>query len=133
VGRAFQETPKGPEEFAFIPTDLLVLLPAPVSAAPAPLGRPASPVERAHPLPANDRLLDHACTLLAALRSGIELARFTNQDLPADTYPLSPAPLKLLLSTAGLLDERPAPARADPPFSSKRAPSGPWLNWRAAG
>lgn len=37
-----------------------------------PLGRPASPVEKAHPLPANDHLLDDSTTLLAALRLGIE-------------------------------------------------------------
>jgi hypothetical protein len=33
-----------------------------------PRGRPASPKEREHPLPASDRLLDDATTLLAALR-----------------------------------------------------------------
>ena len=35
------------------------------------LGRPASPKEREHPLPASDRLLDDATTLLAALRMGV--------------------------------------------------------------
>jgi hypothetical protein len=38
-----------------------------------PLGRPASPGEKAHPTPANDLLLDDATTLLAALRLGIEV------------------------------------------------------------
>ena len=38
-----------------------------------PLGRPASPVEKAHPLPANDYLLDDATTLLAAMRLGIQV------------------------------------------------------------
>ena len=36
------------------------------------LGRPASPAEKAFPTPASDRLLDDACTLLAALRTGIQ-------------------------------------------------------------
>jgi hypothetical protein len=36
------------------------------------LGRPASPSEKAFPLPASDQLLDDSCTLLAALRSGLE-------------------------------------------------------------
>jgi len=39
---------------------------------PEPLGRPASPGEKAYPIPANDYLLDDATTLLAALRLGIE-------------------------------------------------------------
>jgi len=34
------------------------------------LGRPASPAEKAYPRPASDQILDEACTLLAALRSG---------------------------------------------------------------
>lgn len=37
-----------------------------------PLGRPASPGEKAHPLHADDFILDDATTLLAALRLGIE-------------------------------------------------------------
>ncbi len=36
------------------------------------LGRPASPAEKSVPVPASDRLLDDACTLLAALRTGIQ-------------------------------------------------------------
>jgi hypothetical protein len=36
------------------------------------LGRPASPAEKAYPIPAGDRLLDDACTLLAALRMGLQ-------------------------------------------------------------
>lgn len=38
----------------------------------SPLGRPASPSEKAYPIPAGDRILDDACTLLAALRTGIQ-------------------------------------------------------------
>jgi hypothetical protein len=34
------------------------------------MGRPASPAEKAFPIPASDRILDDACTLLAALRMG---------------------------------------------------------------
>jgi len=36
------------------------------------LGRPASPAEKAYPILASDRILDDACTLLAALRMGIQ-------------------------------------------------------------
>jgi hypothetical protein len=46
--------------------------PEEIAENPEPLGRPASPVEKAHPIPANDYLLDDATTLLAALRMGVK-------------------------------------------------------------
>lgn len=104
IGKAFFDGEKGPQEFAFIPEDFLLVLdlpepnpepdteaeevtlendlPTPIPApltpverpeshpGEAPLGRPASPAEKAIHLPGSDRLLDEACTLLAALRSG---------------------------------------------------------------
>lgn len=111
VAKAFFETEKGSQEFAFIPDDLLIALdfsdiaeptepeitdeeevnyeeagedeqeisaPAPIipSAPPKtdqPLGRAASPAEKAAAILANDHLLDDACTLLAALRLGATL------------------------------------------------------------
>jgi hypothetical protein len=68
VARAFLGTPDGPQEFAYIPGDLLELLPAPRLDQATPLGRPASPSERLHIIPALDHILDNSCTLLAALR-----------------------------------------------------------------
>jgi hypothetical protein len=68
VGRAFFETPAGPLEFAYIPDDLLPLLPSGESQIRPLPGRLASPVERAHPIPVTDRILDDACTWLAARR-----------------------------------------------------------------
>jgi len=88
LGRAFFDAPGGAQEFAYIPEDLLPLIPAaeteiqadeetakPAEPAAAkarlePLGRPATPLERAEILPTDDRILDDACTLLAALRLG---------------------------------------------------------------
>ncbi len=94
IAKSFFETEKGPQEFAYIPDDLLMALDfssasgeaetnetpgissgktAPVkqqTQISEPLGRPASPGEKAHPVPADDRILDDACTLLAALRMG---------------------------------------------------------------
>jgi len=102
IGRGFFDTDAGPEEFAYIPDDLLALLP------PAPIegknifGRPATPAERQHLIPADDRILDHACTLLAALRMGLgeaEIATFS------ETWPFPPKVLKTLLAEAELLDE----------------------------
>jgi hypothetical protein len=105
LARAFFETPKGLQEFAFIPDDLLEALELigfkseqkaddeaeqPVKAAlslpsgagqavarpnmpgPAddkPLGRPATPAERALPAAASDAILDEITTLLAAIRA----------------------------------------------------------------
>jgi hypothetical protein len=81
LARAFFDTQKGPQEFAYIPDDLMGLLKEqnensvppmnPVVNA-EPLGRPASPGERGGEIPANDSILDDATTLLAALRLGIE-------------------------------------------------------------
>ena len=94
LARAFFDTDKGPQEFAYVPEDLLppiLSLARPDFASSGePLGRPASPVERAHELPATDRILDDAATLLAALRMG------------HTDYPSEPR-LRALLTTAKLL------------------------------
>lgn len=96
LARAFFDTKKGPQEFAYIPDDLLRLI-SHTSAWFAqqttggargdtekikgqtvtepevtPLGRAASPGEKGEEIPANDYILDDATTLLAALRLGIE-------------------------------------------------------------
>jgi len=68
IARAFFDTPEGPQEFAFLPDEFVSLIPSRGVEHKEPLGRPASPRERANPIPANDRILDHATTLLAALR-----------------------------------------------------------------
>src|SRR5512142_950018 len=70
IGRAFLNLPPAsePQEYAYIPEDLLPLLPTLRADVPPPLGRPATPNASAHPVLACDRVLDHACTLLAALR-----------------------------------------------------------------
>ncbi len=97
LARAFFDTSKGAQEFAYIPDDLYMLIhpeghPGPTDIAERgkepegktddktatlaveskALGRPASPGERALSLPANDMLLDDATTLLASLRMGME-------------------------------------------------------------
>lgn len=91
LARAFFETEKGSQEFAYIPDDLLELLnnlffeeteakpvenhvkpsslPEVVETTEA-LGRPASPGERGLDILANDSILDDATTFLAALRMG---------------------------------------------------------------
>ncbi len=112
AARAFFDSAHGPEEYAYIPADLLELMEAAGAglrgAFPARWGRPASPAERARTLSAGDRLLDHAVTLLAALRIG-EPALL--EQLPVFHFesglplPLPAGVLQQLLAAAGLLDE----------------------------
>ena len=103
---------KGPQEFAFIPDDLYMVLEfsealsEPMREAQAAyteksendfsertevpihpglvldaLGRPASPAEKAVLIPASDRILDEACSHLAAHRMGIDMPEMR---MPAD-------------------------------------------------
>jgi hypothetical protein len=104
VGRAFFDTPGGPEEFAYIPDDLFGLLSGAHELQALPLGRPASPLERLHTFPVDDIILDHACTQLAALRVGIVPSELLASP-PGTRYPLNAPVLDALLRTVGLLDE----------------------------
>ena len=106
VARAFLDAPDGPQEFAYIPDDLLTLLPPKASRRTQRLGRPASHKERGADTPADDRILDHACTILSALRLGLTFDSkefITNSWTPL--FPHSPPPnvLLSLLTTAGLI------------------------------
>ncbi len=112
ISRAFFDTSSGPQEFAYIPDDLLSLVPTGAGAAPASLGRAAAPAERANPIPATDQLLDHACTLLAALRMGLppqEVSALEVEWSKDKSSPLTPRAVGALLRAAGCLDEQSAP------------------------
>lgn len=100
IGRAFFNDPAEPQEFAYIPDDLLNLIQPSTARGPAPLGRKATAAERAHPIPVNDRILDHACTLLAALRLGMDLT-----ELPSAQWAVPPQTLLKLLQAAELVDD----------------------------
>lgn len=87
LARGFFDTETGPQEFAYIPDDLLEILAdlfptsgigngpegkdghLPDGTVP---GRPATPDEREYVIPTSDRIIDHTCTLLAGLRMGID-------------------------------------------------------------
>ena len=117
LDRAFFDSGKGPQEFAYIPDDLLILVteslkppgiaPAPVkvqapASAPELLGRPASPGEHGGEMPAGDDLLEDATTLLAAFRLGL--------DPPPTRIPQ--AVLEEFLEAAGLIqNSTPRPER----------------------
>ena len=134
LARAFFETPSGAQEFAYLPDDLLKLLPQPSGMPAAPLGRPAYPAEIAHVLLTGDRVLDHACTLLAALRLGLPPPSEFGEQPAAGLPPLTGTLLAKLLHAAGLLDRTglpdPEPARSF--LEAERGPAlahlaGAWL------
>ena len=117
LARAFFETDKGSQEFAYIPDDLLLLIesrkegepPIPAQA----LGRPASPGEKGKEILADDFILDDTTTLLAALRMGKTLESIS---LDPDHRLLDlqkPAPaLQNLLSAAKLIKKNAVQADA---------------------
>ncbi len=112
VARAFFDTSNGPQEFAYIPEDLLERLPEPVHQAIPPLGRAASPAERGKPALAKDVILDHCCTYLAAMRLDLPEAELISQgiDVAFNEAPLTPSVLRALLAAAQLLDNQGNPA-----------------------
>jgi len=67
IDRAFFDTPKGPQEFAYIPEDLHAALQPHTTSPKAPLGQACPPPAR--PALADSRIVDDATTLLAALRA----------------------------------------------------------------
>jgi hypothetical protein len=128
VARAFFDTAAGPEEFAFIPDDLLVLIPKKEAATGLQsLGRPATPLEKTYPLAATDRILDDACTLLAGLRQRLPMDLINAYLICAQNspYPLKSEALRDLLIAAGLLskDGSPRPEAIRGFLEAKRGPA----------
>jgi hypothetical protein len=112
IARAFFDTSSGPQEFAYIPDDLLALVPPGSGTAPTSLGRAATPGERANLIPTSDRLLDHSCTFLAALRMGqnpSEMKTLEAEWSGEQCAPITLPAVTALLEAAGLLDEQGAP------------------------
>jgi hypothetical protein len=102
VARAFFDSPAGPEEFAYIPDDLLEMIPQSAGTGMPMIGRQASALEYACISPVSDHILDHACTYLAALRLDIiPPVSFTSQSGEELTSEF----MKSILSTGELLDE----------------------------
>lgn len=96
LAKAFFETEKGAQEFAYIPDDLFTIVKHEIhkeheGGKDEPLGRPATPAEKAHEIRATDHILDDATTYLAALRVG----EFSGPHIKRD--------IQALLETAGLI------------------------------
>ncbi len=131
IGRDFLRRGGELQECAYIPDDVLGLLPPVKPNEPQPPGRPASPGETARIQPASDRILDHTCTLLAALRLG-DPGR--SPGLPAWQPPFRVvhallAAMKLISS-----EEQPVPEDARPFLEMPRGEALAWLvrGWRAS-
>jgi hypothetical protein len=103
IARAFFDTAEGVEEFAYVPDDLLVCLSPHEAPKRIALGRAAYKNEHLHELSASDQILDHACTLLAALRSGVDDPGEYGFSSPACSMPA--LALQTLLTASGILDK----------------------------
>jgi len=103
ISLAFFDSEHGPQEYAYIPDDLLARLPDNPSPENNIRTRPAAPAERKHILPASSRILDQACTYLAGLRAGLDLEEISRH-FPGDAVPLNT--LQALLSAAGFIDQK---------------------------
>ena len=104
LARAFFETDKGSQEFAYIPDDLFLLIESRKAGeeqtiTTEALGRPASPREKGQDILADDSILDDATTLLAALRMGRPLESDSSLSAMREQAPA----LQNLLTTAKLI------------------------------
>jgi hypothetical protein len=105
IARDFFDGRGGPQEFAYIPEDLLSLLPLAKQETTDVFGRPARPAERKEVIAASDRILDEACTLLASLRMGMDETAVEE----AEYWRTPPTMLMGLLRSAGILDAEDKP------------------------
>ena len=114
LARAFFETDKGSQEFAYIPDDLLPLITRRGGRPSAPtiniktLGRPASPNEKGTEIPADDSILDDATTMLAAIRMGKPL----ESDSLLSAVRERASALQSLLASANLIKKNAVQAEA---------------------
>jgi hypothetical protein len=102
IAKAFFDAPAGPEEFAYIPDDLLDQIHISGDRSAQRMGRQASSAEYAQASLANDRILDHTCTLLVAVRMGISLPAQISTQLGEE---LTPEILKSILAGSGIIGE----------------------------
>jgi hypothetical protein len=129
IGRDFLRRDGKLQECAYIPEDLLRLLPPSNPTHAQPLGRAASKHETQVILPAPDRVLDHCCTLLAALRLGDR-----HRSPVADTWQPPLEVVHELLRAVNLIssEEKPVAEDARPFLEMPRAEALAWLvsGWR---
>jgi hypothetical protein len=99
IALGFADTPTGLQEFAFIPTDVLPLLPEIPTARDAPPGRPASPPQAWH---RGATAADDLTTLFSSLRRAPakDLHLSSGRRIRVQRFMFAPASLDLLLTLA---------------------------------
>jgi hypothetical protein len=124
IGRDFLKRGGELQECAYIPDDFLEMLPDVTPVGPQPPGRAASPGETACISRASDRILDHACTLLAALRM-----EQINRSPAADEWQPPLRVIHALLAAVKLItsSEQPVPEDARPFLDMPRGEALAWL------
>jgi len=96
--RAFFEGDHEPIEYAYLPDEFIELMQMPSLAGGAPVfGKPYQDLAKLKIIPATSHILDHSCTLLAALRSDLNLEESCHFNIPVRM-------LLELLSAAGIAD-----------------------------
>ncbi len=109
IGKGIFGTGKEPQEYVYIPDELLQLFGEQVPSPQATVLRPAADIDHAFVSPAGDTLLDALATLLSELRKGT----------PPPAFKKAPLPLRLafmlsLLESSGLIhpDRQPDPDKS---------------------
>ena len=132
IGRSFFDTPEGLLEFAYIPDDLLPMIPKnSIVDTAVPAVRLALREEQEITSLAADLILDDACTLLAGLRNGMTVEQLEPWMICArkTAVPLRVDVLRVLLQSAGLITSNgsfePEPIRKF--LETERAELLPWL------
>ena len=105
IGRAFLNISGEPQEYVYIPDEFFERLASFAKSTQTPPGKPANPAALGKIVPANDQILDDACTLLAGLRSGIPEEMIEKQ---IKTLPF--ATLQQLLQDAAIIETTNIPA-----------------------
>ncbi|MBN2047993.1 MAG: hypothetical protein JW750_09135 [Anaerolineaceae bacterium] len=101
IGKTFFNIAPDPQEHAYIPEELIEVIEPLCSIERRPMGRPATPIESKVTMIANDHILDHATTMLAALR--VQLPPESWAEFRADWGMLSIEFMLKLFSAAFLL------------------------------
>lgn len=104
IGRAFLHLNNEPQEYAYIPDEILKSIPAPDHDTSRQPGRPASPGESKHHHLVTDAILNEVTTLLAGYRLGIPL-----ENLHILQWDINPRFLSQLLFAGGLIDSTHTP------------------------
>jgi hypothetical protein len=117
IGRAFIDTSTGPQEYAFIPDDLRIILPQSEDVDDQPLGMPLSDPDIIHE--SSYAIIDDAVTLLAAFRNKSAHDLPTASERGRELHPLLQLPDAVelvieLLQDCGLLGSNPITPAPEP-------------------